>query len=252
MVETLWVTEMSDPCTKWDSILDKIKDGLPMVLYTKAPVPLDVLILKQKNFAISYTITGWGGTWLEPKVPHPLDMIKHINGAASMLGERMSVRVDPVVPTTDGYEKALTVIGHINRPVKIITSIIQLYSGHADMAKRLGIDLSMYTVTSGRAKFVRKEIAQDWVNTVTKKYSWTNGRIQMCGMPYDLQGITHTGCIDKTMLDSIGVHTYKAIPEGKQRPGCKCIISKKQLISGSCVHGCVYCYAHKSNLKGLN
>jgi DNA repair photolyase len=251
MTEFIWVTEMCDPTTKWDPIAEKIESGLPIVLYTKAAVPLDILMLKRKNFAICYTITGWGGTWLERGVPNYLDMIKHFNGSASMLGERVSLRVDPVIPTEEGFEKALSVIAHINRPVRIVSSILQLYTGHAEMAKKLNIDLSTYTVTSQRAKYVRKDVAQDWVNRVTKKFGWTKGRLQMCGMPYDLEGVTHTGCLNKEMLDSIGVVSFKQILEGKQRPGCKCIIAKRQLIAGSCVHGCLYCYAHKENLRRL-
>lgn len=248
MTPFIYVTEMNDPVNRWKTILDHIMAGDPIVVYTKAPAPLEVLTLKQKNFAIGYTITGWGGTWMEPHVPAPDVLIKSFNGSAQMLGDRIYLRVDPVVPTAEGYERALSVIKQISKPVKIITSILQLYKCHEKIAARLGITNDMYPVQSGRAKYVSQNTAQAWMDVLVKSVPWTAGRVQMCGMPYSIRGSVHTGCVDDALLKAIGVTSYAKIDPGKQRPGCKCVISKKQVGMGSCPHHCVYCYAHKENL----
>jgi hypothetical protein len=245
----VYTTEMSDPVSRWKFVEECIIKGDPLVLYTKAPVPLNILTLKQTNFAIAYTITGWGGSWLEPKVPEPGVMIKHFNGSAQMLGDRVSLRIDPVVPTEMGFIKALNVAVQVQKPVKIITSILQLYSGHETMAKRLNINLEDYTVQSGRAKFVKPSIAQGWIDKLNLTTHWSEGRVQMCGMPYGIKGSVHTGCVDEALLKAIGVTNYDKVAPGRQRPGCKCVIAKKQLMMGSCPHNCCYCYAHKENLR---
>ena len=252
-MKTMFVktSEMTDPIGRWRYVIDEIKKGEPIVLYTKAPVPLEVLLLKETNFAIAFTISGWGGTWLEPNVPTAETMIKHFNGSAQMLGNRTFLRIDPIIPTELGFMKALNVAVQIQRPVKIITSILQLYSGHDRIAKKLGIDISKYSVQSGRAKFVNQKIAQDWIDLLNLTTHWSEGRVQMCGMPYSIKGSIHTGCIDEDLLKNIGVTDYDKINAGKQRPGCKCVIAKRQLMMGSCQHKCVYCYAHKENLKNV-
>jgi DNA repair photolyase len=248
----IYVTEMVDPVGRWAGIVQSIKKGIPLVLYTKAPVPIEVLTLSNKNFALSYTITGWGGTWLESCVPSPDKMIKSFNGSAQLLKDRISLRVDPIIPTEEGFEKSLSVIKQIAHPTRIVTSILQLYANHDKMAKKLGIDMELYTVRAGRALFVQKEIAKKWIDMVHKAQPWTKGRIQMCGMPYEIEGSVHTGCVDDKLLKLIGITDYDKVAPGKQRPGCKCVITKKQLIMGSCPHRCIYCYGHKENLAYLN
>ena len=240
---------MTDPVSRWKTVIDEIKRGFPIVLYTKAPAPLELLTLPHKNFALSYTITGWGGTWLEPNVPAPKTMINSFNGGAQMLGNRLSLRVDPVVPTSEGFARAAEVLKAIQHPTRVTTSILQLYQGHEVMAKKLNIDGSIYNITAGRARFVHKDIANSWIAVAHKAASWTLGRIQMCGMPYEIEGAVHTGCIDEAVLESIGITDFERIPAGRQRPGCKCVIAKRQLMMGACQHHCAYCYAHKENLK---
>ena len=67
-------------------------------------------------------------------------------------------------------------------------------------------------------------------------------------MPYKVSGAIHEGCVDKDLLLAIDINNFVEIPKGKQRPGCNCIVKKKQACSGECGHGCLYCYAHKEHL----
>lgn len=249
----VWVTELTDPFFYIKEIEAKIPSGEPIVLYTKAKLPPHLLkiIYKSTNVAISYTITGWGGTWLEPCVPNTKDMVKHINSVMCDLDpKRIRLRIDPVIPTVEGMIRAGAVAMFIENHINIITSILQLYKSHEEMACRLGIDLSHYTITSGRAKFVKEEVTLKWLNYLYRIASWTIGQVQFCGMPYPVPGAIHQGCIDLTLLEAIGANV-PIILQGKQRPGCKCIVNKKQIVQGKCGHSCIYCYAHKENLKHL-
>lgn len=250
MVESIWVTEMTDPKFYYSRIVPILDKGEPVVIYTKGRVP--ERILGYDNLAISITITGWGGTWLEPGVPVPTEMIRHLNEIIEKFKgtQRLRLRIDPVVPTFEGIARASTVSMYVKEPINIVTSIIQIYKGQEEVARRLGIKMDLYTVKSGRALFPRKEVAERWLTALYKSNASLIGRVQFCGMPYNIPGAIHTGCIDKSLLESIGVKDFK--PAIGNRPSCKCVIKKRQIVQGKCKHGCTYCYAHKENLKGIN
>lgn len=63
--------------------------------------------------AVHATITGYGGTKLEPNVPLPVDNYKAIMDLidAGFLKERIVVRVDPIIPTSKGILTASKIIG---------------------------------------------------------------------------------------------------------------------------------------------
>lgn len=255
MTEFVWTTEMSDPKFSWPRVHDLIEKGEPVILYTKAPPSASIMALvkKRKNVALGITVTGWGGTWLEPGVEKTSTVIEAFNSLVSDtdVRDRVSLRVDPVVPTTLGFARAAYVLSKLERPTKVVCSTLQYYKGQDKVFNRLGIDMSLYTVRSQRALYPSKEIADIWVENF---YSFApdGSKLQMCGMPYEVTGVeNHKGCVDRELLAAMGVKIFKEISSGKQRPGCKCIIKKKQAASGRCHHGCLYCYAHKENMAIL-
>jgi hypothetical protein len=211
------------------------------------------LLKKQTNAAVSITITGWGGTWLEPGVEKPEKMVKFFNITLKKIGaERMRLRIDPVVPTEEGFARAKSVAEGIKEPVDVVTSLIQLYRRQEKVFYKLEVDLTRYSIKSGRARYPEKELAEKWLQILLCANSGFRGKVQFCGMPYEIYGAVHTGCVDEKLLRAIGVRDFRKIRPGKQRPGCKCVITKKQVIGGKCLHGCLYCYAHKENLSRFN
>lgn len=256
MTEFVWTTEMSDPKFSWPRIVDLIKKGEPVILYTKAaPSQATIELLhKHKNMALGVTITGWGGTWLEPGVEEPKKVIDAFVQANEHLKdpERLKLRVDPVVPTTEGFCRASMVLNRLKIPTKVISSLIQYYKGQDHVFSKLEINMDLYQVRSQRALYPTKEIADIWVENF---YSFApdGSELQMCGMPYNVTGVVnHKGCVNSSLLEAMGIKDFKTIAPGKQRPGCKCVIKKRQAASGRCHHGCVYCYAHKENMAVLN
>jgi len=62
---------------------------------------------KKYNSIIHATITGWGGTSMEPGVPSFIDSMAQFGEAVRVLGrERVVLRIDPIVPTPDGMARA--------------------------------------------------------------------------------------------------------------------------------------------------
>ncbi len=247
--EFVWVTETSDPFFHWPAVAEAAESGQPLVVYSKNLIPVD-FFRDHPRVALGLTITGWGGTWLEPGVAPPEAMVAHFNRAADAMGlERLRLRVDPGIPTAEGLRRATAVLGGIAAPVRTITSIIQFYKGHDTLFHKLGIDRSRYNKKSGRAVYPDPELAVWWLSELLQARPDFVGCVSFCGMPYQVEGAEHTGCVDDALLAAIGVDRFKRIAPGRQRPGCRCVIAKRQALGGACAHGCLYCYAHKEHLR---
>ena len=246
-LEVIYVTEMTDAAVHWDKVVTKLRMGIPAVVYSKGLLPIDEFATLPQ-VACSLTITGWGGTWLEPNVPPPDKMISWLHYAYGKLGDRVRLRIDPIVPSQEGFNKACSIAKQILVPIRTIVSILQFYKGMEETFRKLDIKSSIYTDKSGRAWFPKREVAAEAYRRL--KYANPNLTYQFCGMPYEV-GDTHTGCVDDDLLAAIGVTNFKRIKPGVQRPGCKCVIQKRQLVSGPCKHACQYCYArHGSKAEG--
>ena len=251
VADIVWVTEMSDPFFHWQPVGEVAASGQPVVVYSKNLVPVD-FFQKNPRVAIGLTITGWGGTWLEPGVVSPEIMVAHFNQVAEAVGlERLRLRIDPGIPTAEGLRRATAVLAGIFAPVRTITSIIQQYKGHDRLFHKLGIDRTRYTRRSGRAVYPEPELAAWWLQELLRARPDFAGCISFCGMPYQVEGAEHKGCVDDEWLRAIGVTDFKRIAPGRQRPGCRCVIAKRQALGGPCTHGCLYCYAHKEHLSSL-
>jgi len=249
--EFVWVTESSDPFFHWQPVAEVAGSGQPVVVYSKNLVPVD-FFRDNPRVALGLTITGWGGTWLEPGVIPAATMAAHFNRVAEAIGgERLRLRIDPGIPTADGLHRARSVLRSITVPVRTITSIIQFYKGHDRLFARLGIDRGRYTLRSGRALYPDPEIAAWWLRELLQTRPDFAGCVSFCGMPYQVAGAEHTGCVDDDLLRAIGVTDFERIAPGRQRPGCRCVIAKRQALHGACNHGCLYCYAHKEHLHNI-
>lgn len=246
--EFVYMTEMTDPYFHWNKIQNSKER--PLIIYSKNKIPVDFL-KENKDVGVNITITGWGNTWLEPNVPSAIQMIDYFNQLTNEIDiNRIRLRIDPIIPTECGIVIANAVLNSIVKLPKTIISIIQLYYGQNEIFRELEINFDDYTIQSGRALFPKKQVAEEIYNSLIKERPESKDLISFCGMPYQI-GNLHNGCVDDDMLKAIGVKDFKRIKEGYQRPGCKCVIQKKQLLFGKCEHGCKYCYAHKENLKGM-
>ena len=117
----VWVTETSDPFFHWQPVAEVAASGQPVVVYSKNLVPVG-FFCDNPRVALGLSITGWGGTWLEPGVIAPETMVAHFNGLAEAVGrDRLRLRIDPGIPTADGLRRAVAVLTGIVAPVRTIT-----------------------------------------------------------------------------------------------------------------------------------
>lgn len=247
MTESILINEMTD-ChgDNIKIIQNNIKRGVPFVVYTKNPFLLPPDMLDYPKVALFVSVTGWGGSWLEPGVPG----FQHIEQELSTLfanygHSRIHIRVDPIIPTRVGANTAKVIASSLIKMsggnVNFIASIYQIYKKNGDLPKKLGLNNDFYTVKSGYGLYVSKDIADRVFKYVFDGYE----NVSACGMPYEVASTKeHNGCISEDVLKSIGITEFKRIPPGVQRPGCRCVIKKKQMFNKfNCTHGCAYCYA---------
>ena len=87
-------------------------DGAVLVTKNITPGFRDKVASNMKKYIIHATCTGYGGTILEPKVPTPQaqkDALMTLVGIG-FPKERIVIRVDPIIPTVKGLNRALDTI----------------------------------------------------------------------------------------------------------------------------------------------
>jgi len=200
--------------------------GKPAILITKSPqniLPSDI-----GNSIVHCTITGFGGTVLEPGVERPSVTLEAYRDLIGKYGpDRVVLRVDPVISTTKGLQVAASVISQAQGRVRI--SFIDAYPHVVSRFKTKDLSLPW---TGLHAPLAQREAALKFLQGLT------SFPIEICGEP----GMACTGCVSALDLQVLGLNA-----EGSrkgQRPACACLAAKTELLStrGQCEHGCLYCY----------
>ncbi len=204
----------------WRSKLDTV-DGV--ILITKSPHLLGDVPDKA---IVHCTITGFGGTRMEPGVLAPDKTLPvYENLVDAFGGDRIILRIDPIIPTEKGIEVASKIFARRKGRVRI--SFIDNYK-HVD------------------ARFKERNIPRMNTNgelhyplSIRKQAMESFEGAEVCGEP----GISCQGCISKKDLNILGISAYS---QGKslQRKHCMCIAEKVELLSNKtpCSHNCAYCY----------
>ena len=203
---------------------------------------IEKLVEHQKKIILHLTVTGMGGTKIEPFVPKAEDthkaLVRLIEDGFPV--SHVVIRVDPIVPTEKGLNTALDVIAafgglgikrlrfsfldnykHVKKRFEQ-EGIPELYGGefHAPLKERLSC-----------AKKI-EEVAHDA----------GFDSVEACGEP----GIESISCLSQKDIDILGL-TDEITLEGsaEQRDSCGCPANKSELIKAKphqCEHKCLYCY----------
>ncbi|PKK90569.1 MAG: hypothetical protein CVV64_09430 [Candidatus Wallbacteria bacterium HGW-Wallbacteria-1] len=198
---------------------------------------------------VMLTITGLGGTLLEPEVPDYRVLLSDLAKLAEYLKnpERIIWRYDPLitVDSIEGMSFQNNPISNLRKELfheiasamasvgvkKVITSIVSPYS---KVLSRLG---SAPGPTNEQAVAFVNDILQD-----CRKLGLTLSTC--CSIP------SHAGpCVDHRLLSFLHPGGEKAPFSSKpsQRSGCLCDSSWDIGWYRTCPHGCLYCYARPGN-----
>ena len=221
------ITERGDAGldTSWTAwVCDERK---PAILITKAPSRLVNMNLSDYNVIVHCTITGYGGTFMEPNVPsaeHEIQAYKHICKHLNV--NRVVLRIDPIIPTKKGIKKALDVYQHRIEGGRVRISFLD---GYTHTRNRI-IDATGYDLPWSGVHFPLKERMA--------LYEEHFSDCEICGEP----GMPCIGCVSAKDCSILGVKPTTTL--AGQRGACHCLSLKKELLfhKGQCKHGCLYCY----------
>ncbi len=189
------------------------------------------------------TVTGMGGTRLEPFSPRTVDSLLALDGIVRLAGtpERVRVRFDPIVHLAlpDGrhytnlsnFDGVVSACGRLGVP-EVITSWMDCYP---KVRKRL--EANGITPLEVPELAVREEAGR-----MLERASAARVRLTGCCAP-PLESST---CIDGALfnrLHPLGLECSTARARG-QRPLCTCTVSRDIGWYTACAHGCLYCYAN--------
>lgn len=220
-----------------------------LVLWSKNPLAciehpvLAPALMQYRHIFLHFTITGMGGSFLEPNIPPAAEMLGLIPELIRWLGDpgRLVIRFDPIVnlrlpggkiySNFHQFEKMADAVSEAGIRVVIISRMTR-YPKIIQRLKRWSIEC--LPVTDSQKKREDRTLLD---------IAETRGiKIQGCCTP----GFPSARCIDGARLSGLhpGRLPASTARAGGQRAGCGCTESWDIGWYYGCPGGCVYCYAN--------
>lgn len=221
---------------------DRLYDGNIIITKRLTNKVIEKLIEHQDKVILHCTVTGMGGTRIEPLVPkaeETLDKLKQLIEGGFPLSH-IVLRVDPIVPTKKGIETArgvLRLFGGLGiKRVRI--SFLDNYKHVRERFKKEGIK-ELYN-GEFHAPLELRQKALDSIKECGFENEFES--VEACGEP----GIESISCLSQKDIDILGL-TDKITLEGsaEQRKSCNCPANKTELLKvkpHQCENKCIYCY----------
>ena len=220
---------LTQPCS--DALLELHRSNFPLILHAGC--------------------TGWGGTIMEPGAPDPKDQLDAVCNliANGFPRENIVLRIDPILPTKEGIERAKYVIDEAIRHgllpgLRVRISIIDEYKHVKKRMYARGITPCYTNGAFGPTASQISDVAA-MLLPYAKQYFIT---FETCAEPHmnaqfpDLT--TGVGCISEKDLAIMGLTVDTASINAQNRYGCKCLAVKQELLKHKhpCANNCAYCY----------
>lgn len=227
----------------WEPKLDTV-DGVVLVTKHITPSFRDAALRNQGRAILHATITGYGGTIVEPEVPTPKRELADLVSLAhaGFPRERIVVRIDPIIPTPGGLDRARMVFEMAleEQFSRFRISVIDMYPHARDRFKRAGLPLP-YGPKGFSPNIAQLAAVDDLLADIKRQAPHV--RIESCAEP-GLKVPIRCGCISGYDLRLLGLDSTDADSKGPQRQNCMCYSGKQELLAhkARCGHGCLYCY----------
>lgn len=235
----------------WAEKMDTV-DGAILITKCISPDFYDEVLKSHvcKKVIVHATFTGYGRTVLEPTVPPPYEEYDAINTLVKggFPKEKLVIRIDPIIPTEKGVEKALAAMEYFMDAGfwRYRVSVIDMYPHVRERFKAAGLPLPFGD------NFGASKEQMEMVDTMLLEAQtyWANHggaaselRIETCAEP-SLKIPIQCGCISAYDLSLLGLDTSECDGQGYQRKNCMCYSGKTELLKhkARCAHGCLYCY----------
>lgn len=205
----------------------------------------NALVRNSDKCILHSTITGYGGSALEPNVPSAGNSLAALYSLVREEGfplNQVVVRVDPIIPTEKGLRRAKRVMIAASNFgfMRFRVSVIDMYPHARERFIAAGLPLPYLDGFAPPAPMLAA--VDEMLSEVLAVYPGIS--IESCAET--LQNASSCGCISRVDLGILGIPSPLLDAPGHQRAGCKCASCKTELLEHKCQcpHGCLYCYWH--------
>lgn len=224
-----------------------------IVFWSKNPQPmlraLPELDDRGFTYAVLYTLNDYPSAF-EPGLPSREQRLQTFRELARSIGpERVVWRYDPLIisPAT-GYEAhacAFEGLAHALQGAtrRVFVSILEPY--RKTLRRMGGLAEDGYAVDLAAGDSPDMQALLSRLSEIARSCGIEP---LLCAGARDFSATGfHPGrCIDDAWLASMGVAVADRKDPG-QRPHCRCVVSRDVGVSDTCLHGCPYCYATRSD-----
>jgi DNA repair photolyase len=241
------LTEYCDPVfdTSWEKwVLEKHEPTILITKNIKKLLETYPGLENQNNVILHATITGYGGSFIEPKVPKAQELLEYLKTKST---SRIVLRIDPIIPLEEFIKQSYNVysFGKTIGIKRIRISIMDLYPhvlNRFNIYSNIQYQLKeVYNwdqshSISGSHKEYMNHAPLSLREKIVNLFEGT----EVCGEP----GIKCQGCLSKKDLELFGIKPDIRYPKNEQREFCTCLGIKKQFgtLNEECAHSCLYCY----------
>ncbi len=221
------------------------KNFAPLLAHAKLVQALS----KYDQVVCQCTITGLGGTRVEPKVPPIQEVVCQLPRLVELCQDpqRVLVRFDPIVYWREGGA-AHTNVGLADEVFKACrrASVGQVRVSFATLYPKVRRRWADCRLPAGEERWEAARSLKDLASTHGLE-------LRSCADPvWEELGVPRAGCIDGALLTRLHPHGEKAstAKDPGQRQSCRCT---KSVDIGSyamvCRSGCLYCYANPGAVR---
>ena len=236
------ITERGDAGIDF-SWVDKIQSTAYSVVITKNTTTErfhKAALENASKILLHATVTGWGGTPMEPNVPSPEESVASVTRLVTegFPAEQIVWRIDPIVPANGelglkAAHRAFRLINeskHIHNITRIRVSVVDGYAHSLRRMAAVGIKPNFSQASWNR------------VNDMLRYWEKQGFTIEACAEPKLYA--SHTGCVNMLDAQRFGVDIANLPINGQKRSGCLCSTAKTELLTNrkQCPHKCAYCY----------
>lgn len=202
-----------------------------------------LLAENQNHCILHHTITGLGGTVLEPNVPVWSSELRKTKDFCERTGfpmEQVVIRVDPIVPTDTYIPRARSVLltGAEYGFKRFRVSVLDMYPHVIRRFRNAGVKVPY---TKFHAPPEKLQLVDCMIRDVKEKYR--SIVVEACA-ENNLKNVRHCGCVSEYDLNILGIDFDELDAAGYQRMYCMCYSGKKELLKHKerCAHKCLYCF----------
>ena len=197
---------------------------------------IEKLVENKSKVIFHHTVTGLGGTNLEPHVPGlewSHSQFKKLI-AAGFPVEQVVLRIDPIIPHPKTLHYATNVLNmYVGEVSRVRYSFLDMYPHVIKRFTDAGIGLPYKTFTAPKASI---DNALQVLNSYKKHFTF-----EACGEFVE----DKVGCVSQKDLNILNTQITPSSTKCQQRNSCMCMGNKKELLRGNmfpCPHGCLYCF----------